>query len=356
MYQNIVCFADMGRHKNSLPSLLHHKPSDQARVIWQGETIYLGRWGSVEVVQAYDGICANITRHGCPVWIPANQPKLTTLALCLEYSGNLPKNYPAGSGEPAMIDLAIRWLPQLFADLPAESFSPAKLLELRQAWIDSGKSHSTINKWHNYILGLFRWAAMTDRLPASVWHSLLTVPKLKKGRSAAVQPKDVGPVTRAQVEAVKAAVDQRTRDMIDLQLLTGMRTGDVLQMTTNQIANGVYTPVKHKTAWRGHKRQIYLGPAALAIVARVSAGKGPDDPLFKWSACLYGQKIARACKRLGVAHWHPHQLRHLAGSEVRDVHGLDAAQAFLGHSSAKMSEHYAKVKGQLGKQAAEERE
>ena len=356
MYLFIPSSADMGRPKHKLPTLRHHAASGQAFILFHGVTIYLGHAGSAEAAAAYQSILANITKSGEAVILPVeNRPKMTVGTLVNEYLSNLPKNYPAGSGEPKMINLAIRWLlrPE-FAVGHAESFTPAKFLELRQAWVDAGKSILTINKWHNYILNLFRWAAMTDRLPANVWHSLQTVPKLKPGRSPAKSAKKVDPVPIADVEAVKAVVSDVIRDLIALQIYTGMRSGEVLSMTTRQIVDNVYRPEKHKNKWRGHKREIHLGPQARAIVARRSAGLSPDDRLFKLRVDSYTTTIDRACKRAGVAHWHPHQLRHLAGSMVRDKYGLDAAQAFLGHATAKTSEIYAKVKTDLSKQAAEE--
>jgi len=356
MYLNTVVFADMGRPKNQFPALRHHAHSGQAFILFHGVTIYLGHAGSAEAAAAYQSILANITSTGEAIILPVeNRPKMTVATVAGEYLSNLPKNYPQASGEPKMINLAIRWLllPE-FAAGHAECFTPAKFLELRQAWVDAGKSILTINKWHNYILNLFRWAAMTDRLPASVWHSLQTVPKLKPGRSPAKSAKKVDPVPMADVEAVKAVVSDVIRDLIDLQIFTGMRSGEVLSMTTRQIADNVYRPDKHKNKWRGHKREIHLGPQARAIIARRSAGLSPDDRLFSLRVDSYTTTIDRACKRAGVPHWHPHQLRHLAGSRVRDAYGLDAAQAFLGHATAKTSEIYAKVKTDLSKQAAEE--
>ena len=57
----------------------------------------------------------------------------------------------------------------------------------------------------------------------------------------------------------------------------------------------------------------------------------------------YGNAIATACKKAGVPKWTPNQLRHAGGTEVRNKFGLDYAQAVLGHSSAKMTEIYAKA-------------
>ena len=36
--------------------------------------------------------------------------------------------------------------------------------------------------------------------------------------------------------------------------------------------------------------------------------------------------------------WHPHQLRHTAGTLIRQEFGLEAAQLALGHSSAKVTD------------------
>lgn len=350
MYRNTVVFADMGRPKNVIPSLLTHKPSGRAFVEWQGTQYYLGAVGSPESAAAYQSICANITNYGCPFYKP--RPSWTIGELAAEYSCNLQKIHPLESKEPQMIGLALRDLVANFAQVDASSFSPAKFLALRQIWIDKRKAVSTVNKWHNYVLNMFRWAAMTDLLPASVWHSLLTVPKLKPGRSPAKPAKKVGPVPMEHVEAVKPLLSEQVRDAIDLQLLTGMRSAEVLSMTMAQIVGNVYRPEKHKTKWRGHVRTIPLGPKALAIVQRRAAsGQGQ---LFKLRVDSYGEAIKRACVRANVPHWHPHQLRHAAGTRVRDAHGLDAAQAFLGHASAKTSEIYAKIKAELADRVAEE--
>jgi site-specific recombinase XerC len=39
--------------------------------------------------------------------------------------------------------------------------------------------------------------------------------------------------------------------------------------------------------------------------------------------------------------WHPNQIRHTVGTEVRSKHGLEAAQVFLGHSRADVTQTYA---------------
>jgi len=36
--------------------------------------------------------------------------------------------------------------------------------------------------------------------------------------------------------------------------------------------------------------------------------------------------------------WHPHQLRHIAATEIRRSFGLESAQLALGHSSAQVTD------------------
>jgi integrase len=55
----------------------------------------------------------------------------------------------------------------------------------------------------------------------------------------------------------------------------------------------------------------------------------------------YDRAIAAACKRAGVEHWHPNQLRHTHATEIRRKYGLEAAQVALGHSQANVTQVYA---------------
>lgn len=52
--------------------------------------------------------------------------------------------------------------------------------------------------------------------------------------------------------------------------------------------------------------------------------------------------IQRAAKKgIVIPPWSPNQLRHARGTEVRQHHGLEAAQVVLGHSHADVTEIYA---------------
>ena len=66
------------------------------------------------------------------------------------------------------------------------------------------------------------------------------------------------------------------------------------------------------------------------------------QPGEKYTPDSYRQAIERAAKNAGTDHWFPYQLRHTAGTVIREALGVEAAQAMLGHSRAAMTEHYAK--------------
>ena len=44
-----------------------------------------------------------------------------------------------------------------------------------------------------------------------------------------------------------------------------------------------------------------------------------------------------------IPSWHPHQLRHNAGTALRRQFGLDVARAVLGHSTPDVTEIYAEL-------------
>jgi integrase len=65
------------------------------------------------------------------------------------------------------------------------------------------------------------------------------------------------------------------------------------------------------------------------------------NPADRYRPHAYATAIRKGCKKAGVTHWHPNQLRHTYASEIRRDHGLEAAQVLLGHSQANVTEIYA---------------
>lgn len=345
-YQIIHAFLEMGRRRNQIPNRLLHKPSGQDRVIFGGRTYYLGPHDSQESLQRYAAIVRNIATTGEP---EPSRTVPTVAALVERYKAHLEAEL-AATGEPAAIARALKGLVEMFGQDPAESIGTAKFITLRDSWA-SRLTITTVNKYHGYVLNLFRWAGMNELVPSSVWHNLKTVPKLKPHRSAAKPSKEVGPVEWSIVERTLPHVSETVRYIILMQWYTGMRSGEVLTMTLDQIIDGVYRPRSHKNKWRGHVREIPLGPKALAIIERRKA----DGLLFRgYSSASYGRAITRACEAHEIPRWHPHQLRHARSTDALSKHGVAAARALLGHKSLSMVSRYAAADLQDARKAVDQ--
>jgi integrase len=80
----------------------------------------------------------------------------------------------------------------------------------------------------------------------------------------------VKPVPEVVISAMRPFVSLQVSTMIELQLLTGMRPGEVCLMRASDLDTSsrvwVYRPESHKTEHHGHERQIFIGPKAQEIL------------------------------------------------------------------------------------------
>ncbi len=175
--------------------------------------------------------------------------------------------------------------------------------------------------------------------------------------------------------------------MVELQRLTGMRSGEVVIMrgcdldTTGK--RWLYRPASHKTEHHGHERIVELGPKAQKIIEpflkadttaylfdprdavadmrqrRTAERKTPlrygnrpgtnrkrrpkRTPDDHYTRDSYRRGIDRACHEAGVPRWHPHQLRHLFATEVRRMYGLETARPRLGQTTLAAAAIYAEA-------------
>ena len=61
----------------------------------------------------------------------------------------------------------------------------------------------------------------------------------------------------------------------------------------------------------------------------------------RYTTAAYGMALRKACNRYSLERWHPNQIRHAFATAVRKGHGLDVAQALLGHDRVSTTEVYA---------------
>lgn len=258
----------------SVPSYRLHKPSGQARTIIRGRHIYLGKFNSPESRQKYARLLAETSQPAesaeghagttSSMWVSE------LLVKYLEYAEEYYTVEDKTNKEfPCMI-AAVKPVNQLYGDSLANDFGPLKLKATRQYLIDQGLCRTEINKRIGRIKRVFKWAVSEELVSPSVHEGLRTVSGLLHGRSKARESKPVTPVSEDQVELTLPYVSPQISAIIRLQLLTGMRPGEVLCMTSRDLDRSedvwVYEPAKHKNRWRGHRRLIPLGPAAQELI------------------------------------------------------------------------------------------
>lgn len=70
-------------------------------------------------------------------------------------------------------------------------------------------------------------------------------------------------------------------------------------------------------------------------------------------AINYGQQKARKAG-VDLPHWHPNQIRHTRGTEIRKKFGIEAVQVSLGHACADVTQVYAERNFELARRIAME--
>jgi integrase len=373
------------------PSYRHHKPSNQAVVTLNGRDCYLGRYDSPESRAEYDRLIAEWLTNGrmLPAVANGEGSDLSVNEVVLRFV-QWAEVYYRKNGEPTsevrMIRDAVGVVCRFYGETEARDFGPLALKTVRQAFMDAGLCRNQINKQVGRVVRCFRWAVENELVPPSVHHGLKAVPGLRRGRSEARESEPVKPVPQAFVDAIRPHVSRQVWAMIELQLLTGMRPGEVTIMRTCDLdMSGQvwrYTPESHKTEHHGRERTIFLGPQAQAVLkpwlrtelsaylfspreameecrakrrenrktpmtpsqkARTRKQKPSKQPGERYDTGSYGHAIKYGCKKAGIPAWHPHQLRHNAATRLRKEFGLDVARVILGHSSPVVTEIYAEV-------------
>ena len=118
----------------------------------------------------------------------------------------------------------------------------------------------------------FRWAVGEELIPGSVLEALRAVDGLHRGKGNIRETEKITPADPKHVEAALPYMVPTVAAMVRLQLLSGMRTGEVLVMRDADLDTTggvwVYRPFKHKNRDRGKDRIVFLGPQAQGVVRR----------------------------------------------------------------------------------------
>jgi integrase len=378
----------------SPPKYRKHKASGQAVVTINGKDCYLGPHGSLASRREYDRLIREWYASGGVV---DQADDFTVVELLAAFMRHVQQEYGPHSTEPANYRAVVKRFGKAYGKTLASEFGPLRLKAFRESLIKEKLSRTTINHAINRLRHIFKWGVENELVRPEILASLKCVAGLRFGKGHARETEPVKPVVDAFVDATIAYCSPQVAAMIQLQRVTGMRSGEVCRMRTVDInlQGGVwtYTPARHKTLYRGHARVVFLGPKAQEILrpwlrpdlqaylfqpaeaeawrrqqrsanrkTPLSCGNRPGTnrksrprrkpgsgytPQSYGKAVLYAlQKCNRARAAKGeseIPHWHPHQLRHNAATQYRREHGLEVARVLLGHKHAAITEIYAEA-------------
>lgn len=382
--------------KVKLPQIRRQKRAqgaDLAYVTLSGQRIYCGPWNTEEAQERYNREVAAWLARGRVM--PVDQNEITICELVDIYTAHIEREYPDSKSVQDRVRLALVYLTDLYSRLPVREFGPVALKSVRDRMIDrsikehmkdEGLSLKTVNERVGVVKALFRFGAENELIPGEVYHRVQSVRPLQRGKSRCKQPRVVRPVPAKDVEATLPFLTPSVKAAVQLQRLTGARSGEILNLKAQDVDRSgpvwVAHLEQHKTAHHGKTRTLCFGPKAQSILAPFILKRKPGEYLFSprdhfelrtlsrtgdgrrpnqkptprktnhvvgdcYDSAAYGRCIARACVKAGVAAWHPHQLRHLAATELRAQYGTEAARAVLGHANLKTTEIYAEADEQV---------
>lgn len=257
------------------PKYRKHKPSGQAVVTICGKDNYLGPYNSLASKVEYDRLIAEWLANGRRLASDQDSAQSIKIFNLIDLYLNFAESYyrrldGTPAGEVTTLRSALQLLYQLYAQMLAEDFGPLALKAVRQKMLEKNWSRGHINDQVGRIKSMFRWAVENEMVPATVHHGLIAVRGLARGRCDAREGRRVRPVSEALISPICPHVAPQVWAMIELQLLTGMRPGEVVLMqglhleTTGKV--WTYLPESHKTAHHGHSRRIFIGPRAQDVL------------------------------------------------------------------------------------------
>ncbi len=380
--------------------------SDRAFVEINGKRTYLGTWQSPEAMRRYSQLIAELAENPEPLPDVSRLNGLTVGHLIVDYLNRTKAETAGEDGRPGQDWIrtrnATRALFALYGALPAREFGPRALAAVRNHWLEHGavklgedalpleesapNGRRTANANTRRIINVVRWGVALELVDDRVLYRLEQLQPLK------LRPEDranVRPVPDAHIEAIEPHVSPQVMALVRLLRVTGARPGELVRLTPGDIEQRdaeLWTIAldDHKNAHRGQVRRIHVGPRGIEVIRPFLEGREDSKPLFsaregvRW---LNDQKpthrsqpngrprtgrtvkdfytvdslrraIARACEAAGIARWHPHQLRHSRGTELRKLAGLEVAKAVLGHASLQATAIYAERDDGVAEQAA----
>lgn len=239
-----------------------------------------------------------------------------------------------------------------FCEFHCTEVTEAICAQFLETWAAQGKARMH-NRYKSALIQILRKAALKG------WRSGSNPAREVPGMSTPGRKQFVSDDAIAKVKAAAMiGKDGKPTDsgpalcrMIDLALLTGQRVSDILKIRWQDVTDeGLYIEqgkgkVRLLIEWTPALRQVVdscaEGTERIGHLLKKTRG-GKTAPGSAYTYWGIRSAWVRACERAGIEldMLHIHDMRGRAGMDKRDADGKEAAQALLGHTNLRTTEHY----------------
>ena len=259
--------------------------SGQARVTLNGKDYLLGAFGSREAKQRYHRLLAEWEASGRSASFRCDPKVITVVEIVAAYLAHAKIYFGDGANSEFLRILpAMRAIKNLYGEEPASAFGPLQFKALRVHLmkpvrkktkdgriLERPRSRPYVNRLMKHVRRLFKWSASESMISGAIYADLATVEPLKRGRTTAKETEPILPVAADIVNETVKHLSPIVGAMVQFQELTGCRPGEICAIKPSMVdrSGDIWEVklVKHKTAYRGRERIVYVGPLAQTILA-----------------------------------------------------------------------------------------
>lgn len=224
-----------------------------------------------------------------------------------------------------------------FGNSPLDKIAVPDVLKYLNG-VKEKSSAATANRHHNILRAIFNraieWEKFNGKNPAA---------KVKQFR---VENSNRKPLEDADKNRLLSECDEVIRPIVIFALLTGMRRGEILNLSWEHLdlTHGVIHVLKTKS---GDPREIPITDNLKALIDTLP--REDNGNLFTISTRALNSHFSKALKLAGIANFRFHDLRHTFASDFVDrTNDLPSVQRLLGHKSSRMTQRYVHLlKGHL---------
>jgi integrase len=401
--------------KKKVPGLLHHKHRNLGYSIdpKTRKSVYHGQWGLAATKQAYLRWCAELVSEDVsPSIPPEHEPVVADLVnAMIKHSISYYRDPVSGksTSQLGVIKSALREL-DLYLEMKIRDFKPSTLMAVRAAIVNrdimpqsegTPKKKLCISSVNNAIVKIrqmFKLGVGWELVPVEIYQALACVQHLNWRTAPTLRnPEKIAPVPLHYFSLIMPHLKPLYQAVLKVHIATGMRVKELCSMKWSEITeveDGLwcYAPSEHKNSHRGDDRKVYLKSDLIELMKSVRKPLWKEDAVWchrgvgrhagysgMISADAYARAIENAqeryndgrvsrqagartdlkkkykytsAKREPMAHWTPLQIRHTVATQVRRTHGLEGAQAVLGHSTLDATQIYAEKRDDLARSVA----